>query len=141
MEQTQRVTDQSRNHSIYALAQKGFVANDIIDIKPQDISVVNGVTKVSVNGKVADLDLDSAKNLAKYINANIARIRELGFVFFGKSGKFTKPSVTKVFRLYLSRYQPGITLTDLGWTQASQADAQPPIETIEDITAIFDKLK
>jgi len=140
MENIVRVVDQSKYIAIFALAQQGMVAKDIIEISPDNIKVSEGVTIVNINGKTAELSLDEAKVFAKYIKDNLSKIKEYNVLFFGKLGKLSVPNVTKGFRTYLAKHK-GLTLHDVGWITVAQSRAvDTPIETIDDIAAIIGKL-
>ena len=147
-EVTSRVTSQAKYIFIHALAKQGFIAKDIIDLIPSNISVADGKTLVKINGnvakgnvgKTAEFTLDETKNIAKYVNANHSKIKEYGLLFLGSKGKLTVPGVTKAFRTYLTKYTED-TLASLGWSSANTAIPSFTFESMDDMQRLLDTLK
>jgi|GEM_PF-2605802 len=136
-----RAVKQDKYHSIFALAQKTMKAEDIIEITPDCISIVDEKFLVSVNGKTAELTFDEAKIFAKYLKDNIGHIKEYGVIFFGMFGKLKVGNLTKGFRDYLLRNRK-LTLQDVGWVKVAPVKMkEAPINSLEDIQAILDSLK
>jgi len=137
-----RKTSQDKYIAIHALSTKGFSVNDVIALKPENVSVINGKPVVALrDDKIAVLSLEEAKVFAKYMLSYRKAIESAGTIFYSpKPGStLTADNLTKSYRPYLKSI--GSSLVDVGWASEGRVAITRTIESMEDITAIFGSFK